>query len=87
MKDLKFGIQTNGIKHIHADPMPDVDTRFRMVKDCGVFDYIDKTPDADQVDAFIKASQKYDLLVLGSGWFYTVGRDELMLRHNLELER
>ncbi|MDH3714259.1 MAG: hypothetical protein OET44_10475 [Gammaproteobacteria bacterium] len=36
---LLFGIQTNGIKHRQADPMPDIDTRFRMVKEAGVFDY------------------------------------------------
>jgi hypothetical protein len=29
-KELKIGIQTNGIKHSHSDPLPDVDTRFRM---------------------------------------------------------
>lgn len=85
MKELAFGIQTNGIKHSYADPMPDVDTRFRMVKECGVFDYVDKTPDADQVDAFIRASEKYDLPVRGSGWFYMLGRDEPNLKHNLEL--
>lgn len=85
MKELLFGIQTNGIKHSHADPMPDVDTRFRMAKECGVFDYVDKTPDPDQVDEFIKASEKYDLPVRGSGWFYTLGRDEDLLKHNLQL--
>jgi len=36
--DLLFGIQTNGIKHTHADPMPEIDTRFRMVREAGVCD-------------------------------------------------
>lgn len=85
MKELVFGIQTNGIKHTHADPMPDVDTRFRMVRDSGVFDYVDKTPDADQITAFIKASEKYDIPIRASGWFYAIGRDEPMLQHNLKL--
>ena len=39
-KELLFGIQTNGIKHRHDDGMPDIDTRFRMVKEAGVFDYV-----------------------------------------------
>ena len=30
--DVLFGIQTNGIKHSHADAMPDVVARFRMVR-------------------------------------------------------
>ncbi|MEM7405703.1 MAG: hypothetical protein AAF458_10450 [Pseudomonadota bacterium] len=83
--ELLFGIQTNGIKHTHADPMPDIDTRFRMAKEAGVFDYVDKTPAPDEIDAFIAARDKYGLPVRGSGWFYTLGRDESLLDHNLEL--
>jgi hypothetical protein len=85
VKELLFGIQTNGIKHAHADPMPDIDTRFRMVKECGVFDYVDKTPNPDEIEQFLAASEKYDLPVLGSGWFYTLGRDEELLESNLAL--
>ena len=42
-KNLEFGIQTNGIKHSHGDLMPDIDTRFQMVKKTCLFDYVDKT--------------------------------------------
>ena len=77
--DLFFGIQTNGIKHTHADPMPDIDTRFRMVRDAGVFDYVDKTPDADQIDDFKQASDTYGIPVRAGGWFYTLGEDEALL--------
>lgn len=80
---LLFGIQTNGIKHTHNDPMPDIDTRFRMAKEAGVFDYVDKTPDSDEIDAFQKASEKYDLPVRGSGWFYTLGEHQALLENNL----
>jgi len=83
--DLLFGIQTNGIKHTHADPMPDIDTRFRMVREAGVFDYVDKTPAPEEVDQFLKASAKYDLPVRAGGWFYTLGRDEALLEQNLKL--
>ncbi len=38
---LEFGIQSNGIKHTHEDPMPDIDTRFAMVREAGMFDYVD----------------------------------------------
>jgi len=83
---LQFGIQTNGIKHSHADPMPDIDTRFAMVRDAGVFDYVDKTPDPDQIEDFLKARDKYGLPVRAGGWFYTLGEDDgagALLEQNL----
>ena len=86
-KELLFGIQTNGIKHTHADPMPDIDARFRMVKEAGVFDYVDKTPAEDEIEQFIRAREKYDLPVRAGGWFYALGRDENLLRENLDLGR
>lgn len=85
--ELLFGIQTNGIKHRHDDPMPDIDTRFAMVRAAGVFDYVDKTPDPDQIEDFIKARDKYALPVLAGGWFYTLGRDEALLEKNLRTGR
>jgi hypothetical protein len=85
--ELLFGIQTNGIKHTHDDPMPDIDTRFAMVREAGVFDYVDKTPDPDQIDAFIKARDKYGLPVRAGGWFYALGQDEALLEKNLQTGR
>ncbi len=85
--DLKFGIQTNGIKHAHADPTPDIDTRFRMVQEAGVFDYVDKTPAPDEIDESLAASAKYGLPIRASGWFYTLGRDEALLKSNLQLAK
>lgn len=86
-KSLPIGIQTNGIKHSHADPMPDVDTRFRMVRDAGVFDYVDKTPDPDQIDYFARASERYGIPVRCGGWFYALGQDEPLLLKNLDTAR
>ncbi|MCY4097468.1 MAG: hypothetical protein OXF40_04300 [Rhodospirillales bacterium] len=85
--DLLFGIQTNGIKHTHADPMPEIDTRFRMVRDAGVFDYVDKTPAPGEVREFLAARDRYGIPVRAGGWFYTLGRDEDLLVHNLEVGR
>lgn len=83
--DLLFGIQTNGIKHTHADPMPSVMERFQMVRDAGVFDYVDKTPDPDQIDDFAKGRDRYGLPVRAGGWFYQLGNpdDEALFEHNL----
>ncbi|HEX9646027.1 MAG TPA: hypothetical protein VGB88_00920 [Alphaproteobacteria bacterium] len=86
-RELLFGIQTNGIKHSHADPMPDIDTRFRMVKEAGVFDYVDKTPAPDEVEQFLRARDRYGVPVRAGGWFYTLGRDEALFEHNLAVAR
>lgn len=85
--ELLFGIQTNGIKHTHADPMPDVDTRFRMVRDAGVFDYVDKTPDPDQIEDFERARDKYCIPVRAGGWYYVLGQDEALFEKNLATAR
>jgi hypothetical protein len=56
-RNFEFGIQANGIKHTHADPMPDIDTCFRMVKGTRLFDYVDKTPAANEVGQFLLANK------------------------------
>ena len=66
-KNLAFGIQTNGIKHTLADPMPDIDTRFRTVKGTRLFDYVDKTPAANELEQFLLASKKYHLPIRCGG--------------------
>ena len=73
-KQLPIGIQSNGIKHAHADSMPSIDTRFAMVREAGVFDYVDKTPDTHEIAEFEKASEKYGLPVRCGGWFHCCSR-------------
>ena len=86
-KDLLFGVQTNGIRHTDMDGMPDIDTRFRMVKEAGVHDYVDKTPAPDELDEFLAASDKYELPVRAGGWYYTLGRDEELFENNIGTAR
>lgn len=81
--ELYFGVQTNGIKHTHDDPLPDIDTRFRMVKEAGVHDYVDKTPEPHEVREFLAARDKYGIPVRASGWFYMLGEDEDLFKHNI----
>ena len=85
LENLEFGIQTNGIRHAHADPMPDIHTRFHMVKETGLFDYVDKTPAANEVEQFLLASKKYHLPIRCGGWFYMLERDEALLIANLKI--
>ena len=84
INQLEFGIQTNGIKHTHLDPMPEIDTRFSMVKEENLFDYVDKTPDLNEVNSFLKASKKYQIPIKAGGWFYTIGDHKGLLTQNLK---
>ena len=82
---LKFGIQTNGIKHAHINAMPSIDDRFRMVKDTGIFDYVDKTPEVNEINDFKLASQNHKLPIRAGGWFYTIGNHKSLLEKNLKI--
>jgi len=81
--ELQFGIQTNGIKHTHLDLMPNIETRFSMVKDIGIFDYVDKTPELSEIEDFKKSSIKYDIPIRAGGWFYEIGSHKHLLKQNL----
>ena len=65
--DLKFGIQTNDIKHAHSNAIPDTETRSTVVRDAGIFDYVDKTLSPDQINDFFKACDKYGMLARAVG--------------------
>lgn len=84
--ELKFGITEGGVLHTDKDAPIDLDTRFRMVKEAGVFDYYDKTPVSfEDEGAYRAASEKYELPIRAGGWFYTLGRDEELLKNKLEM--
>jgi hypothetical protein len=84
--DIKIGISGAGVIHTDAEN-PDVDTRFRRVKESGAFDYLDRTPPAGETELYIKASQKYGLPMYSSGWYYIAGRDDAVLEQNLRVAR
>lgn len=84
-RELAFGITEKGVNHTGGEFEFDLDTRFRMVKESGVYDYYDKTPPADEEADYRRASEKYDLPIRAGGWFYVLGRDEGLLESNLNL--
>ncbi len=86
LEDLKIGCTASGAAH-HDTAVPDITTKVRMIKDSGVFDYIDRCPPDDEFRALMKASERYDLPVLCSGWFYTLGRDEPLFERNIHKAR
>ena len=84
-KNLPIGITESGVMLTDAEAPFDLDTKFRMVRDAGVFDYIEKTPPAELEGDYAKCSEKYDLPIRAGGWFYALGRDESLLEENLKL--
>ncbi|MBI3506630.1 MAG: hypothetical protein HY059_17465 [Proteobacteria bacterium] len=82
MGDLKIGCTGGGATH-HDTDIPDIATKVRMVKEAGVFDYIDRSPPDEEFRDLYKACERHDLPVLASGWFYTVGRDEPLFERNI----
>jgi len=86
IEDLKIGCTAGGTTHSDT-AIPDIATKVRMVKEAGVFDYIDRTPTDEEFRDLLKASEKHDLPVLASGWFYTLGRDETLFEQNIAKAR
>jgi hypothetical protein len=83
-KELRIGIQEAGVMHSVWNEF-DTDTRFRMVKEAGVFDYFDKTPTPADAAVFRRASEKYGVPITAGGWFYMLGRDEPLLQWHLQV--
>jgi|TARA_B110000483_G_C18091569_1_gene502188 hypothetical protein len=84
-KILPIGITEGSVMLTDADASFDLDTKFRMIKEAGVFDYIEKTPPPDLEGDYARCSEKYDLPIRAGGWFYSLGRDEGLLEENLKL--
>ncbi|MFZ9415093.1 MAG: hypothetical protein ACO3DJ_16610 [Alphaproteobacteria bacterium] len=86
LADLKIGCTANGTTHQDTN-IPDIATKVRMIKESGAFDYIDRSPPDEEFRDLLKASEKHDLPVLASGWFYTLGRDETLFEQNIHKGR
>jgi hypothetical protein len=56
-RELKIGITEQGVLHTDAEPPYDLDTKFRMVKEAGIYEYFDKTPPAGQADEYRRCSR------------------------------
>lgn len=86
MEDLQFGCTAGGTTH-HDWDVPDIATKVRMVKEAGVFDYIDRCPPDEEFRDLLTASERCDLPVASGGWFYTLGRDETLFERNIHKAR
>lgn len=85
-KPFYLGCNGRGAQHQPGNP-PSIDDQFRMVKESGVFDYFDRMPQPGEEEEYVKASEKHGVPMLTGLWTYTLGRDEGLLKHNLELTK
>lgn len=83
---LLIGCTAGGTTHQDHN-IPDIATKVRMVRDAGVFDYIDRTPPDEEFRDLLRASEQCNLPVLAGGWFYTAGRDEALFERNIHKSR
>ena len=81
-KHLLIGCNGRGAMHTTEPP---VEEQFRLVRDTGAFDYFDRLPLPDQVDEYIRCSQKYRLPIHTVTWYYLLGRDEPLIEQNLSI--
>lgn len=66
----------------HAPPLEEL---FRLLREAGVFDYLDKTPPRERVAEYARLSERSGVPILAGGWWYTLGRDEALLEENLRI--
>ncbi len=83
-QDLLIGISGGGVLHTDQH-VPDIDTIFSMVKQAGVFDYIERSPPPLQVDEFRRAVDKHGVPLLSGSFFYMLGRDEPLMEWHLRI--
>lgn len=79
-KTFALGCQWRGIRHVEE---VSTEEKFRMVRDCGVYDYIDRLPTPDLLDEHIRCSEKYGIPIHTGSVTYMAGRDEELLQANM----
>ena len=80
--DLLIGVAASGVTDSDL-AIPDLKTKVRMVKESGVFDFLDRSPPDDEFSDLLRASDEYAVPVLASTWYYTTGRDEPLFERNI----
>lgn len=81
-----IGIAEAGVTHTTPNEF-DLDTRFRMVREAGVFDYYDKTPPPGEAELYRACIARYELPLLAGTFYYVLGRDEPLLEWHLRWGR
>ena len=78
---ISLGCNARGVMHTKVLPLAE---QFRMVRDSGVFDHFDRIPQPGEEREYVDASNKYGVPLTTGLWTYQIGRNENLVRHNLE---
>ena len=78
---LKIGVNIDGVLHRDSEPLPDTETRFRMVAEAGVFDYIEKNPaPGEDLAPCLGFVERFGMPISVIGGIFRAGRDEARMR-------
>ncbi|MGQ0654767.1 MAG: xylose isomerase [Betaproteobacteria bacterium] len=81
-----LGCHGRGGQLIPGEPVT-VDECFRLIKEAGVFDYIDRLPQPGQENEYLRAAEKHGLPIKSGLWMYRLGKDEALLPKNLRIAK
>ena len=82
---LPIGVVENAVMQTDSEPPLDLETKFRMVQDAGVFDYLEIDPPSNRLAEYQALSAKYAVPIRACGYSYQVGRDEALLERHLRV--
>ncbi|HEY3078128.1 MAG TPA: xylose isomerase [Burkholderiales bacterium] len=85
-KRFLIGCHGRGAARVPGEPLS-VDERFRLLKETGVFDFMDRMPQAGEEKEYLKAAEKYDLPIKTGLWMYRMGKDDALLARNLKVAK
>lgn len=80
-----LGIQNSSLSKPVSLIEPGIEQQFEMLKAAEVWDFMDRIPLEDSsIDAYIKASQEYNLPINSGCGVYILGKDEQLFKDNIE---
>ena len=77
MREFLLGCHWRGIQHNRLVP---VEAQFQMIRDAGVFDYLDRLPPPDSIEEYRRCSDKYGIPMHTGTWYYQLGSEEDLLK-------
>ncbi|HLX00792.1 MAG TPA: xylose isomerase [Trinickia sp.] len=85
MTSLQIGVNIDGVLHHDGLPFPDTATRFQMIAEAGVFDYVEKNPQpGEDLAPCVGLCERYGLPLRVIGGIFRAGRDEAQLATVIE---
>jgi hypothetical protein len=81
-KEFLLGCSWRGVQHYTDVP---VKTQFELIREAGVFDYLDRLPLPDVIDDYLRYSEEFDIPIHTCTYQYMLGRDEQLLQQNMGL--